>query len=137
MTVPIKHVCYSSNLIFISDFIVNLIVVYTSLFYIFQFVFEHPIFCSIYIFRRRVQNLFKHVNVKRNFKQKKKKKLHLRCLRRSWIRLWISTGNRMIVSSINPLSAKPRKWSNTLKQFVGNLPTNFFECVWPFCEFGA
>ena len=24
----------------------------------------------------------------------------------------------------NPLSANPVKWSNTLKQFVGNLPTN-------------
>ena len=27
--------------------------------------------------------------------------------------------------NINPLSANPTKWSNTLKQFVGNL----FECV--------
>ena len=26
-------------------------------------------------------------------------------------------------SYINPLSANPIKWSNTLKQFVGNLPT--------------
>ena len=26
--------------------------------------------------------------------------------------------------SINPLSANPTKWSNTLKQFVGKLPTN-------------
>ena len=25
---------------------------------------------------------------------------------------------------VNPLSASPTKWSNTLKQFVGNLPTN-------------
>ena len=25
---------------------------------------------------------------------------------------------------LKPLSAKPTKWSNTLKQFVGNLPTN-------------
>ena len=24
---------------------------------------------------------------------------------------------------INPLSANPQEWSNTLKQFVGNLPT--------------
>ena len=24
----------------------------------------------------------------------------------------------------NPLSANPTKWLNTLKQFVGNLPTN-------------
>ena len=27
---------------------------------------------------------------------------------------------------INPLSAKLTKWPNTLKQFVGNLPTNCF-----------
>ena len=27
-------------------------------------------------------------------------------------------------TSINPLSADPAKWPNTLKQFVGNLPTN-------------
>ena len=26
--------------------------------------------------------------------------------------------------NINPLSVNPTKWSNTLKQFVGNLPTN-------------
>ena len=25
---------------------------------------------------------------------------------------------------VNPLSANPTKWSNTLKQFLGNLPTN-------------
>ena len=25
---------------------------------------------------------------------------------------------------LNPLSGNPTKWSNTLKQFVGNLPTN-------------
>ena len=25
---------------------------------------------------------------------------------------------------INPLYANPTKWSNTLKQFIGNLPTN-------------
>ena len=25
--------------------------------------------------------------------------------------------------SLNPLSANPEKWSNTLKQIVGNLPT--------------
>ena len=28
------------------------------------------------------------------------------------------------ISFLNPLSAKPTKWSNALKQFVGNLPTN-------------
>ena len=33
---------------------------------------------------------------------------------------------------INPLSANITKWSNTLKQFVGNLPTN---CVTVFDHF--
>ena len=28
------------------------------------------------------------------------------------------------MESLNPLSAKPIKWSKTLKLFVGNLPTN-------------
>ena len=28
-------------------------------------------------------------------------------------------------NNVNPLSANPEKWSNTLKQFVGNLTTNF------------
>ena len=34
--------------------------------------------------------------------------------------------NDMMVASngVNPSSANPTKWSNTLKQFVGNLPTN-------------
>ena len=27
-------------------------------------------------------------------------------------------------AAFNPLGANPTKWSNTLKQFVGNLPTN-------------
>ena len=29
-----------------------------------------------------------------------------------------------ILRSVNPLSANPTKWSNTLKQFAGKLPTN-------------
>ena len=28
------------------------------------------------------------------------------------------------ILTVNPLSANPTKWSNTLKQCVGNLPTN-------------
>ena len=28
------------------------------------------------------------------------------------------------LATINPLNANPTKWSNTLKQFVGKLPTN-------------
>ena len=27
------------------------------------------------------------------------------------------------MNKVNPLSANPEKWSNTLKQIVGNLPT--------------
>ena len=38
------------------------------------------------------------------------------------------------MKELNPLSANPTKWSNTLKQFIGDLPT---KCVWPFCEIGA
>ena len=33
---------------------------------------------------------------------------------------------------LNPLSTNPRKWSNTLKQFVSNLPTN---CLSVFDQF--
>ena len=29
-----------------------------------------------------------------------------------------------LTGDLNPLSAKLTKWPNTLKQFVGNLPTN-------------
>ena len=29
-----------------------------------------------------------------------------------------------LLHTVNPLSAKLTKWPNTLKQFVGNLPTN-------------
>ena len=34
--------------------------------------------------------------------------------------------NKLIgkLETLNPLSANPTKWPNTLKQFVGNLPTN-------------
>ena len=38
---------------------------------------------------------------------------------------------------VNPLNAKLTKWPNTLKQFLGNLPFELFECVWPFCGIGA
>ena len=38
--------------------------------------------------------------------------------------------------SFNPLSANFTKWSNTLKQFIGKLPTNCLS-VWPFCGIGA
>ena len=40
-------------------------------------------------------------------------------------------------SFVNPLSADPTKWSNTLKQFVGNLPTNCLSVFNHFCEIGA
>ena len=35
-----------------------------------------------------------------------------------------ASGTVLILTYLNPLSANPTKWSNTLKQFVGNLPTN-------------
>ena len=37
--------------------------------------------------------------------------------------------------ALNPLSANPTKWSNTLKQFVGK--SRRIECAWPFYEDGA
>ena len=38
---------------------------------------------------------------------------------------------------LNPLSANPTKWSNTLKQFVCKLLTNFLSVLVHFEEFGA
>ena len=43
-----------------------------------------------------------------------------------WL-IFLHTKQVLFVSGIlnlNPLSANPTKWSNTLKQFFGNLPTN-------------
>ena len=40
----------------------------------------------------------------------------------------------LIFPLINPLNANPTKWSNTIKQFVGNLPTN---CLSVFVHFVA
>ena len=37
--------------------------------------------------------------------------------------------------SLNLLSASPTKWSNTLKQFVGN--SRWIVWVWPFCVVGT
>ena len=37
---------------------------------------------------------------------------------------------------ISPLRANSTKWSNTLKQFVGKLPTNYLSVFWPFCGIG-
>ena len=39
--------------------------------------------------------------------------------------------------NVNPLSANPTKWSNTVKQFVGNLPRNCLSVFDDFCEIGA
>ena len=33
------------------------------------------------------------------------------------------------VKILNPLSANPTKWTNTLKQFVGKLPTNYLSVI--------
>ena len=32
--------------------------------------------------------------------------------------------HKVYYTTLNPLSANPEKWPNTLKQFVANLPTN-------------
>ena len=36
------------------------------------------------------------------------------------------------MQDVNPLSANPRKWSNTLKQFA-DFANKLFGCVSPFC----
>ena len=41
------------------------------------------------------------------------------------------------LENLNPLSANPTKWPNTLKQFVGKLPTNCLSLFGHFCEIGA
>ena len=51
-----------------------------------------------------------------------------------------ATTQAQIVPTLNLLSANFTKWSNTLKQFVGKMPTigdELFECVWPFCGIGT
>ena len=42
----------------------------------------------------------------------------------NWIWFRIEKGKRNSGNHINPLNANFKKWSNTLKQFVGKLPTN-------------
>ena len=42
----------------------------------------------------------------------------------SKITFWFSISFLDYLLGVNPLSAKLIKWPNTLKQFVGNLPTN-------------
>ena len=53
------------------------------------------------------------------------------CLLGFWIRLWFTIASLISCLILNirlaifkPLSANPTKWSNTLTQFVGRLPTN-------------
>ena len=44
-----------------------------------------------------------------------------------WINICLIVGcygQRLEITNINPLSANPTKWPNTLKQIVGRLPTN-------------
>ena len=46
-----------------------------------------------------------------------------------WLYLYVLSNTpkqylRLNSWKVNPLSVSPTKWSNTLKQFVGNLPTN-------------
>ena len=36
---------------------------------------------------------------------------------------WKKVEVQQIITDINPLNANPEKWSNTLKQIVGDLPT--------------
>ena len=45
------------------------------------------------------------------------------CDDRKWT-LYLFSNKKGLMRPLNPLSAKFTKWSNTLKQFVGNLPTS-------------
>ena len=47
------------------------------------------------------------------------------------------TKSRKAYHIVNPLSANPTKWSNTLKQFVGNLPANCLSVFDHFVVVGA
>ena len=68
----------------------------------------------------------------------KRKYRHLNVLLIFLVASWKSWSLPSIIpEKLNPLSANPTKWSNTLKQFVGNLTANCFECVRPFCDIGA
>ena len=51
------------------------------------------------------------------------KKLTLRVFRRHYINSRKDLQEEENYKIINPLNANPEKWSNTLKQIVGNLPT--------------
>ena len=64
-----------------------------------------------------VHNVFKCYEMIKQI-GKKGSKIEVEC--KIFILLYIY----VISTSINSLSANPTKWSNTLKQFVGNLPTN-------------
>ena len=44
-----------------------------------------------------------------------------------------NNNSNLIFTYLNPLSVKITKWLNTLKQFVGNLPTNFLSVFDHFC----
>ena len=46
------------------------------------------------------------------------------CDDRKWTP-YLFSNKKGLMRSLNPLSAKFTKWSNTLKQFVGNLPTSY------------
>ena len=52
--------------------------------------------------------------------------LHLFCisLHAQYMFKVIAKTPKYLLSVLNRLNANPRKWSNTLKQFIGNLPTN-------------
>ena len=46
------------------------------------------------------------------------------CFFSIWKELLRKSAQKTAQKSFNPLSANPTKWPNTLKQFVGKLPTN-------------
>ena len=52
-------------------------------------------------------------------------------------KLFLDSSTPRVINNLrNPLSVNPKKWSNTLKQFIGN-SQRIVECVWPFWRVGA
>ena len=74
----------------------------------------------------QILNIFKALTLKQVFVKPFFEKLEYHCLVESTtiesaLLLWKTSFSK---ASVNPLSKKLTKWPNTLKQFVGNLPTN-------------
>ena len=92
-------------------------------FFLYKYRIEDTVMQSLWIVQKKLDVMVFSCFLKvwaymSNFIEKKKK--------------WNTESTKLF---INPLSAKPTTWWNTLKKFVGN--SRCFECFWPFCAVGA